>query len=81
MTQFDYTGAAGLYAGKAVRGRSGPRYRRFETAAEALRFAVEDMPGAQQLGCLLEVDEARYDHRQIRVLYDAPTYPLRRRVE
>lgn len=81
MTQFDYTGEAGLYAGKAIGGSRGPRYRRFETAAEALRFAVEDMPGTQQRGSLLEVDEARFDHNQIRALYDAPDYPLLRRIK
>ena len=79
MIGFDYTDGAGVYAGKATRGRSGLRYRRFETAAEALRFAVEDMPGAQQRGSLLEVNEARFDHNQIRALYDAPDYPLSRR--
>jgi len=81
LTQFDYTGVAGLYSGKSLRGSRGPRYRRFETAAEALRFAIEDMPGAQQLGSLLEVDEARFDHRQIRAFYDAPAYPLVRRIK
>ncbi|NTJ63131.1 hypothetical protein G6M50_07995 [Agrobacterium rhizogenes] len=79
MIRFDYTDGAGLYAGKAIRGHSGLRYRRFETAAEALRFAVEDMPGAQQRGSLLEVNEARFDHNQIRALHDAPDYPLSRR--
>lgn len=81
MTRFDYTGSAGLYAGNAMVGRRGPRYRRFETAAEALRFAVEDMPDIQQRGSLLEVDEARFDHNQIRALYDAPDYPLLRRIK
>lgn len=81
LTQFDYTAVAGLYSGKSLRGSRGPRYRRFETAAEALRFAVEDMPGAQHMGSLLEVDEARFDRRQIRALYDAPAYPLARRIK
>ncbi|MBW9115508.1 hypothetical protein JNB88_17855 [Rhizobium cauense] len=80
MTRFDYTGGAGLYAGKSKPGISGPRYRRFETAAEALRFAVEDMPNSQQRGSMLEIDEARFDPNQIRALYDAPGYPLSRRL-
>ncbi|OEC96913.1 hypothetical protein [Rhizobium sp. YK2] len=80
MTGFDYTGGAGLFAGR-VKGSSGSlRYRRFDTAAEALRFAIEDMPGVQQRGSLLETDEARFDHNQIRALYDAPDYPLSRRI-
>ena len=80
MTRFDYTGGAGLYAGKPKAGMIGPRYRRFETAAEALRFAVEDMPHSQQRGSMLEIDEARYNHNQIRALYDAAGYPLSRRL-
>jgi hypothetical protein len=39
------------------------------------------MPGAQHMGSLLEVDEARFDRRQIRALYDAPAYPLARRIK
>jgi len=54
---------------------------RFETAAEALRFAVEDMRDKQQRGSLLEMGEARFDHNQIRALYDAPEYPLLRRTK
>jgi len=80
VTRFDYTGGAGLYAGKSKAGTNGPRYRRFETAAEALRFAVEDMPNSQQRGSMLEIDEARFDQNQIRALYDAPGYPLSRRL-
>ncbi|MGV1908360.1 hypothetical protein [Agrobacterium cavarae] len=80
LTRFDYTGEAGVYAGKSKVETRGPRYRRFETAAEALRFAVEDMPNSQQRGSLLEIGEARYSQRQIRVLYDAPGYPLSRRL-
>ncbi|WP_337271512.1 hypothetical protein [Oryzifoliimicrobium ureilyticus] len=81
MTRFDYTGGAGLYTGKSKAGTSGPRYRRFETAAEALRFAIEDMPQSQQRGSMLEIDEARFDQKQIRALYDAPGYPLSRRLD
>lgn len=80
MTRFDYMGGAGLYAGKSKAGISGPRYRRFETAAEALRFAVEDMPSGQQRGAVLEIDEARFDQNQIRTFYDAAGYPLSRRL-
>ena len=81
MTKFDYTSEAGLYAGKKLRGSSGLRYRRFETVAEALRFAIETVPRSQQQGSILEIDEERFDHKQIRVLYDAHDYPLPRRAK
>ena len=79
MAEFDYMIEAGLYTGKTLRGTRAPRYKRFETAAEAVRFAMEDMPGSQLRGCVLEVNEARFDERQIRMLYEAPAYPLSRR--
>jgi hypothetical protein len=53
-------------------------YRRFETAAEAIRFAVEEIPTPLLVGAILEVDEQRYDHRGIRELYDRDAYPLAR---
>ncbi|ASY55400.1 hypothetical protein SS05631_c04440 [Sinorhizobium sp. CCBAU 05631] len=55
------------------------RYKRFESAAEAIRFAIEDMPVAMLRGSVLEVDEARYDGQQMRRLYEADAYPLPRR--
>lgn len=79
MIDFDYTFEAGLYAGKKPRGSSGPRYKRFETAAEAVRFAIEEMPGSQLRGSILEVGEARFSDKQIRMLYDATSYPLARK--
>ncbi len=55
------------------------RYQRFETGAEALRFAIEVLPRANLLGAILEADERRYWHAEIRKLYDAPGYPFPRR--
>lgn len=81
MSEFNYMTEAGLFAGKKQRGSSSPRYRRFETAAEALRFAIEDMPGLQLRGSVLEVEDARFDDTQIRMLYEAPGYPLERKVK
>lgn len=79
MAEFDYMIEAGLYTGKTLRSSRGPRYKRFETAAEAVRFAMEDLPGSQLRGCVMEVNEARFDEKQIRMLYDAAAYPLSRR--
>lgn len=79
VAEFNYMTGAGLYVGRRSRGSSGPRYKRFETAAEAVRFAIEDMPGSQLRDSMLEVDESQFDDRQIRMLYDAPGYPFSRR--
>lgn len=78
MNEFDYMVEAALYPGRKAKGHRSPRYKRFETVAEAVRFAVEERDGCQLRGSVLEVDESRYDDRQIQMLYDAPGYPLAR---
>jgi hypothetical protein len=75
---FDYNTPAEVFAGRSMRGPRPMRYQRFDTGAEALRFAIEVLPRANLLGAILEADERRYWHAEIRKLYDAPGYPLPR---
>jgi hypothetical protein len=77
---FDYETTAELFEvlGRISRRRS-CGYRRFDRAADAIRFAVEDLPPKQLAGAYLEVDEARFDSNAIRRLYDSTEYPLTRR--
>ncbi|CAD7022846.1 hypothetical protein REJC140_00009 [Pseudorhizobium endolithicum] len=75
----DYSAGAGLYPCKTVRRTTRIRYRRFDTVAEALRFAIEDMPASMLQGSILEVDEARFGGPEIQRLYEAEAYPLKRR--
>ena len=79
MAIFDYDAGAGLYPCKDRRNVTRLRYRRFDTAAEALRFAIEDMPPALLRGSILEVNETRFDGAEMRRLYDAGDYPLPRK--
>jgi hypothetical protein len=76
---FDYNGPAEVFAGRSQRGPRPMRYQRFDTGAEALRFAIEILPAANLLGAILESNERRYWHSEIRKLYDAPGYPLPRK--
>jgi hypothetical protein len=80
MTSFDFKRPAELYPSRSrAQGRRPIKYRRFQTAAEALRFAVEELPPSLLLGAVLEVGEQRFDGNGIRALYDRPDYPLKRR--
>lgn len=77
---FDYRSPAELFIAKR---KGGPRqrlgYRRFATAAEAIRFAVEDFPAVRTLGAWMQVGDERFDSDDIHRLYEGNEYPLRRR--
>jgi hypothetical protein len=77
--EFDYDAAAELFPSRRQRSRRRPiGYRRFGHAADAIRFAIEELPPEFLLGACLEVDEERYNDRAIRHLYDSSDYPLTR---
>lgn len=78
LTGFDYSAPAELYPSRSRKGRGPVAYKRFDTAAEALRYAIEELPASALLGASLEVDEARFGHAEIRTLYDNAAYPLAR---
>ena len=78
---FDYTALAELYPARNYRRRAGcVTYKRFEVAAEAVRFAMEELPPEFLLGTYLEVEEERFDSRQIRLLYESKDYPFPRKL-
>ena len=54
-------------------------YRRFSRAAEAISFAIEQLPADALAGAYLEVKERRFDRHGIQQLYDSEAYPLARR--
>ena len=54
-------------------------YRRFSKAAEAIRFAIEQLPSEALAGAYLEVHEQRFDRHGIQQLYESDAYPLPRR--
>lgn len=80
MIDFDYNAAAELFATRKRSPRHRPfGYKRFAQAADAIRFAIEDLPAECLVGAFLEVDEQRYGSDDIRRLYESTEYPLNRR--
>jgi hypothetical protein len=78
---FDYAASAELFMPKRKLGaRQAGSYRRFTTAAEAIRFAVEEFPGSHTLGAWMRVGDDRFNSDDIRRLYDSTSYPRRRRM-
>jgi hypothetical protein len=78
MADFDYEAPADLFPSRSRRGSRPVGYRRFTTAAEAIRFVMEQMPGEFLFGTVLEVEEQRFDGPRIRELYESAAYPLAR---
>lgn len=78
MDKFDYQAPAELFP---TRNRKVPmtvKYRRFERAADAIQFAIEELPAPLLLGAFIEVEDARLGYKDIRELYDSADYPLER---
>jgi hypothetical protein len=80
MEAFKYASPGELFYPRAstFHKRPGLNYRRFATAAEALRFAIEGIPAPILHGCFIEVEGERYHAGQMRELYDSSNYPLAR---
>jgi hypothetical protein len=88
LAAFDYGAAAELVpAGSAAevslaggrRSRKPTGYGRFARAADAIRFAIEELPPKLRSGTNLKVDGERFDGDSIRRLYESAAYPLTRR--
>ena len=78
---FDYAASAELFIPKGKPGaRRLPGYRRFATAAEAIRFAVEEFPAVRTLGAWMKVGEERFNGDDLQRLYESTSYPRRRRM-
>jgi len=73
---FDYSIAAELFSSKGGRLRHQTLgYKRFARAADAIRLAIEELAPQLFIGTYLEVDDARYDSKGIRRLYENAGYP------
>ncbi|MGH6727721.1 MAG: hypothetical protein ACREB8_14440 [Pseudolabrys sp.] len=78
MDKFNYDAPAELFPSRNRKVASKIRYRRFERAAEAIRYAVEELPEPLLLGAYIEIDEERLGHKDIRALYESDNYPFKK---
>jgi hypothetical protein len=79
MNGFDYNCEAELFTNAVTKSRRRSfGYRRFERAADAVRFAIEELSAQSLAGSTLEVDEQRFGAAGIRHLYESADYPLAR---
>ena len=78
MPAVDFSAPADLYPSRNRSRKSPLRYMRFDTVAEAVRYAMEELPPDQLGGTMIEVDEDRFDAAGIGALYRSADYPLPR---
>ena len=88
MAIFDYSTEAelspaaskvGLLPTRSRKMRQPIGYGRFARAADAIRFAIEELPPELLPAAQLKVAEQRFDGDGIRRLYESVEYPLVRR--
>ena len=75
---FNYGEPSELFLTKGVK-RGHRKYHRFATAAEAIQFAIENIPAPGARGALdaaMQVGDQRFDREEIKKLHDGHAYPL-----
>jgi Arc/MetJ-type ribon-helix-helix transcriptional regulator len=78
MSKFDFSAPAELFPSRNRKIANKVKYRRFDHASDAIRFAVEELPEPLLLGAYIEIDEERLGHKDIRALYDSENFPLKK---
>ena len=71
---FNYNAPAELFLAKRTKQGRG-NYWRFTTAAEAIRYAVEDLRTPKAFGTWLQVGDERFNSTEIERLYETLPKP------
>jgi Arc/MetJ-type ribon-helix-helix transcriptional regulator len=77
MAKFDFSAPAELFPSRNRKIANKVKYRRFDRASDAIRFAVEELPEALLLGAYIEINEERLGHKDIRALYESENFPAK----
>jgi hypothetical protein len=78
MAKIDFAAPAELFPSRNRKTSQRARYRRFNKAAEAIQFAMEELPEPLLLGTVIVLDNARLSHNDIRALYESEEFPLKK---
>ena len=79
MVKFDYSAPAELFPSRNRKIKQMVKYRRFDRAADAIQYAMEELPQPLLLGAFIEIGETRLGHQDIRALYESADYPLKKK--
>jgi len=77
MSKFDMNAPAELFPSRNRKIANKVKYRRFDHASDAIRFAMEELPEPLLLGAYIEINEERLGHKDIRALYEAVNFPAK----
>jgi Arc/MetJ-type ribon-helix-helix transcriptional regulator len=77
MSKFDLNAPAELFPSRNRKIANKVKYRRFDHASDAIRFAIEELPEALLLGAYIEINEERLGHKDIRAMYDSANFPAK----
>ena len=75
MQPFPYSAPAEMFSAASIRRSSRMNYRRFETASEAIRYVMEDLPPPMRPGTSIQVGDERFGYSEIAELYERVEFP------
>lgn len=76
---FDFGAPGELFCARGLGYQPRLTYKRFDSAAKAIQFAMEVLPSKDLRAATLEVAEIRMRGEEIRLLYQSAGYPLVRK--
>lgn len=75
MAAFDFAAPAELFPSYSKGFKQMVTYKRFDTAAGAIRFAIEELDPSLLTHAVLQVEDERFDVNAIKALYGSAAYP------